>query len=254
MFFLDFVLFISKRFFVLVICFFGVTAGFSLFAQENNLINDSSKSEIIVKFKHSSKYFSAPSNGANYSSQKVIANRTAEKLFKNISIKSAKIMGAPGLGAADLSEIYKIKLPPDEKIENVLADIRKNPDIEYVEPNFSLELQDVPNDKYFELQWGLRNTGQSIDYVPGSCGSDIKAEDAWNICKGTSGIIIALIDTGIDYNHPDLAKNIWTNTSEIPGNGIDEDNNGYTDDFRGWSFFDQNDNVLDTNGHGTHCA
>ena len=80
--------------------------------------------------------------------------------------------------------------------------------------------------------WGLNNTGQT----GGTPGADIDAERAWNVSTGSSDVMVAVIDTGVDYTHPDLAANIWTNPGEIPGNGIDDDNNGYIDDIHGWDF------------------
>ncbi|MEA5616901.1 S8 family peptidase [Cronbergia sp. UHCC 0137] len=82
----------------------------------------------------------------------------------------------------------------------------------------------------------------------------INAPTAWENGHTGNGIIVAVLDTGVDYNHEDLNDNIWTNTKEIPGNGIDDDGNGYVDDSHGWNFEDGNNNTLDNNGHGTHVS
>jgi len=76
---------------------------------------------------------------------------------------------------------------------------------------------------------------------------------AWSVSTGSEQVV-AVIDTGVDYNHPDLAANIWTNTKEIPGNKKDDDGNGFVDDVRGWNFVSSNNDPMDNNGHGTHCA
>ncbi|MBD2509133.1 S8 family serine peptidase [Nostoc muscorum FACHB-395] len=82
----------------------------------------------------------------------------------------------------------------------------------------------------------------------------VKAPEVWAQGYTGKGVVVAVIDTGVDYNHEDLKNNIWTNTKEIAGNGIDDDGNGYIDDNYGWNFADQNNNTLDNNGHGTHVS
>ncbi|MCW5315775.1 S8 family serine peptidase [Nostoc sp. KVJ3] len=82
----------------------------------------------------------------------------------------------------------------------------------------------------------------------------VKAPEVWAQGYTGKGVVVAVLDTGVDYNHEDLKNNIWTNTKEIPGNGIDDDGNGYVDDVSGWNFADKNNNILDKNGHGTHVS
>lgn len=107
-----------------------------------------------------------------------------------------------------------------------------------------------PNDPLLSSLWGLHNTGQT----GGTVDADIDAPAAWSLTTGSSDVVIAVIDTGVDYWHNDLSTNIWTNTDEIMGNGIDDDHNGYVDDTRGWNFVSGNNNPMDDNSHGTHCA
>ncbi|MBE9209374.1 S8 family serine peptidase [Nostoc sp. LEGE 06077] len=95
--------------------------------------------------------------------------------------------------------------------------------------------------------------------VPNSGGNNwgadlVNAPEAWNKGYTGKGVVVAVIDTGVDYNHEDLKNNIWTNTKEIAGNGVDDDGNGYVDDVRGWNFVNNNNNTLDQNGHGTHVS
>ncbi len=108
----------------------------------------------------------------------------------------------------------------------------------------------LPNDPLFESQWYLFNTGQSdgIDNI------DIYAPEAWKIRNTSEEITVAIIDTGIDYNHQDLDDNIWINSNEIPNNNLDDDDNGYVDDYYGWDFYSSDNNPMDYMGHGTHVA
>jgi subtilisin family serine protease len=105
----------------------------------------------------------------------------------------------------------------------------------------------IPNDPDFNKQWYLDNTGQT----GGTIDADIDAPEAWQIETGDTDVIVAIIDSGIDYTHPDLAERIWINEDEIPDNEVDDDNNGYVDDIHGFNFLGDNNNILDAHGHGT---
>ena len=124
----------------------------------------------------------------------------------------------------------------------------------YAEPDFVVRAVNTPNDPFFNLEWGMHNTGQTVNGDPGSAGADINAPEAWNTFTGDASFKIAIIDTGTQYTHPDLAANIWSNPGEIAGNGVDDDANGYVDDIRGWDFFSIDNNPDDPSGHGTHTA
>jgi len=125
-------------------------------------------------------------------------------------------------------------------------------DVDAVDPNFAIWSTATPNDAGFGNLWGLHNTGQS----GGTADADIDAPEAWNLTTGSTAnpVVVGIIDTGIDYTHPDLAANIWVNAGEIAGNGIDDDGNGYIDDIHGWDFVNNDSNPMDDNGHGTHVA
>jgi subtilisin family serine protease len=127
------------------------------------------------------------------------------------------------------------------------------PHVKYAEPNWIQRVDSDPNDTYYYLQWGMTNTGQTIQGSPGANDADIDAPEAWNITTGDPNLVIAIIDTGTDWDHPDLAANIWSNPGEVV-NGIDDDGNGYVDDVRGWDFYSVDSNPDDSDGHGSHTA
>ena len=106
-----------------------------------------------------------------------------------------------------------------------------------IEPNVAFVPARVPNDPGVGQQWWVDNTGQPVPgQLQGTPGADISLPEAWDITTGSSGVVVAVVDTGVEWSHPDLADNIWSNASEIPGNGTDDDGNGFVDDVRGWDF------------------
>jgi thermitase len=170
--------------------------------------------------------------------------------------------GVPGM------QIVQIK---SSSLKDAMKTYEEDPNVMYVEPDYKISVSPVetvgrtsdvdtlqttsntyPDDPGFKYLWGLHNTGQSP--FSGTAGADIDAPLAWGVTTGSSNMVVALVDTGVDYTHPDLVANIWTNPGEIAGNGIDDDGNGYVDDVRGWNFVSKNNNPMDDNGHGTHCA
>jgi serine protease len=147
-------------------------------------------------------------------------------------------------------ELVETTLP----VNQVVTALRGLAAVEYAEPDYVVRHTDtIPGDTYFNLQWGARNTGQSVNGDPGASGADARVSAAWDTTTGSSSLIIAVIDTGTQWSHPDLAPNIWSNPGEV-ADGIDNDGNGYIDDVRGWDFYDRDNNPDDPNGHGTHTA
>lgn len=156
--------------------------------------------------------------------------------------------------------------------QQMIAELNNHPLVEYAEPNFIYtkqgqkldgvaEILAAADPKFSDL-WGLHNTGDNEprsdrgNSAPtGISGVDVNAINAWSITKGDKRLKIAVIDTGVDYNHPDLKDNMWTNTAELNGvEGVDDDGNGYIDDIHGYDFANQDGDPMDGNGHGTHCA
>jgi thermitase len=126
----------------------------------------------------------------------------------------------------------------------------------YAEPNITRRVFSRPNDPFFPQLWAMENTGQIIG-TPGVPDADTDAADAWDVAVGAGGVV-AVVDSGMDGAHPDLAPNAWRNPGESgsgrESNGVDDDGNGRVDDWRGWDFVDNDSNPADQNGHGTHVA
>lgn len=151
------------------------------------------------------------------------------------------------------SKVYLVSTPKVslDEIDRVLGVMRApGSPARTAEPDFIVHASFTPNDPSFNSLWGLHNTGQT----GGMGDADIDAVEAWEASRGSTNVIVGVIDTGIDYNHPDLAANMWVNAGEIPNNGIDDDGNGYVDDARGWDFVGNDKDPMDDHYHGTHCA
>ncbi|KXJ51689.1 MAG: peptidase S8 [Colwellia sp. Phe_37] len=135
-------------------------------------------------------------------------------------------------------------------VKSALEKLRKNPAILYAEPDYIVSKAGVPNDARFDELWGMHNTGQT----GGVDDADIDAPEAWDISTGSRDVVVGVIDTGVDYNHPDLTANMWVNPGEIAGDGIDNDNNGFIDDVHGINAITNSGDPMDDNGHGTHVS
>lgn len=145
--------------------------------------------------------------------------------------------------------------PSFELQSTSLNTLRADSRIVRVTPNYIYRANLIPNDALFPKLWGMKNTGQTDSKQPGTEGIDIGVEKAWDITTGSRDVIVAVIDTGINYNHPDLAPNMWVNEAEKNGtSGVDDDANGYIDDIYGYNFVKNNGDPMDDNGHGSHCS
>ncbi|KID54954.1 peptidase S8 [Pseudoalteromonas luteoviolacea] len=128
--------------------------------------------------------------------------------------------------------------------------LEDHPAVAYVEPNYMVKAMAIPDDSLFDQLWGLNNTGQT----GGTNDADINAPEAWDISVGSRDVIVGVIDTGVDYTHPDLTANMWINPGEIAGDGIDNDGNGYVDDVYGINAITDSGDPMDDQGHGTHVS
>ena len=172
---------------------------------------------------------------------------SAKKISKADKVESKASKSLKKFG---IDRMYLVDLSKKSDLDKTMKDINKDSRIEYAGLNYIYHTTLTPNDPSLDQLWGLHNTGQS----GGTDDADIDALEAWDIQTGSSDVVIAVIDTGVDYNHPDLAGNIWTNLDETPNDGIDNDENGFIDDVYGWDFANGDNDPSDDYGHGTHCA
>ncbi|MBU0573683.1 MAG: S8 family serine peptidase [Candidatus Margulisbacteria bacterium] len=149
----------------------------------------------------------------------------------------------------DMSRYFVLDVPEDADINSIIAELKENPHIENAQPSLKYQISMLPDDPYYSSSGSW---GQSYDDQWGM--KTINAPGAWDITTGSSNVIVAVIDTGVDYNHPELSSCMWSNTDEIADNGIDDDGNGYIDDVRGADFYNRRTDPMDDHGHGTHCA
>jgi subtilisin family serine protease len=147
---------------------------------------------------------------------------------------------------------------PADGRDRVIAALERDPRVRYAEPNVRFHVDELPNDSLFTQSWGLDNSGQAVNGLAGKADADIDATEAWAITTGSPDVTVGVIDTGVDYSHPDLAANIWINPGEdcagCRNDRIDNDGNGFVDDWHGWDFINNDNDPYDDNGHGTHVA
>lgn len=163
-----------------------------------------------------------------------------------VNVLSARL-GASIKSVMPEHNLVVIKRASFESTKSVLKSVGNNSMVEYVEPNYIYRINKTPNDPMFGQLWGMSNAK--------TAGVDISALKAWDIETGNRDIIVASIDTGVNYNHPDLKENMWVNEAEANGKaGIDDDGNGVIDDVYGYNAIDDSGNPLDDHGHGSHTS
>lgn len=186
---------------------------------------------------------------------KVKPDVTRAQLAEHVATEGAYIRRQVGRRALYL---VALKDARPETFDAVLAKWSKGDSIiDHAEPDHIAQINSaplIPNDTQFGEQWNMHNTGGSGK----TADADIDAPEAWSITTGSSSVVLAVIDSGIDLTHPDLQGNLWTNTGESGDgketDGIDNDGNGYVDDVHGWNFSEGTNSPDDDHGHGSHVA
>jgi subtilisin family serine protease len=203
---------------------------------------------------------SAAAPGTEYATDSVLvrfrATPTASARLGALSRVQGSIADKNGDGVHDPfanladGELAAVRLGPGVDVPTALAELRKDPSVLYAEPNYIVHTTAVPDDPRFPELYGLDNSGQT----GGVADADIDAPEAWDISVGNPDVVVGVVDTGIDYNHEDLAANMFVNPNEIAGNGIDDDGNGVIDDVHGFNAITGSGDPFDDNSHGTHCS
>jgi len=187
--------------------------------------------------------------GASYVPNQVIVKRKPGVSSESLS-PLREAIGASVQRRLRTMPIEVWRLPAGVSVSAALDQYWNDDRLEYIEPDYIVRKLATPNDASFGQLWGLHNTGQT----GGTPDADIDAPEAWNLNRGNAAVVVGVIDTGVDVRHPDLISNLWTNWGEIPGNGVDDDGNGFVDDVHGYDFIDDDGYPSDSLAHGTHVA
>ena len=214
--------FLGKKFFLAFVTILtGLTiASFEISAEPMQVFNEYVPGEVIIKYK--------PVVGAMGAQYRTMSKGAAYK----------QDIPTPGFRA----QMHLATLPVDKTVPEAIEEYSNDPDVEYVQPNYIYKIKTTtPNDTSYGQLWGLKNSGQTVDSVTGTAGYDINAETAWDTTTNCSSVIVAVVDSGVNYNHEDLSSNMWD------GSGSGYPNHGY-------DTVDSDSDPMDTNGHGTHVA
>jgi thermitase len=206
--------------------------------------------------------------GVELVGQELIVKLKAGQVTSFLAVKSHMgITVKENLNVA-FGDFLVVNVPAGKSIESAMNYLKTLPEVAYAEPNYKVsigtfdEAAAAPRDAEFVKLWGLQNQGKNeptrsgdLSSTPGKKGADVNALGAWEITKGSKEVTIAVIDTGVDYNHPDLKNQMWINEAEANGTeGVDDDGNGYVDDIHGYDFANNDGDPVDGHSHGTHCA
>ena len=218
---------------------FPSTTG-SMVAAETHVVEYSPKTA-LVRFKPGMMTAGRPVNAASASSLsqllQALGATSVVPLFEDR--REPVTTAQAGSEESELARIYRIQWGTEIDVEQAVAALNRNPAVEYAEPDYLARPATMPDDPLFSQQ-GWATT--------------VQLPNAWEYTTGALTVTIAIVDSGIDLDHPDLQGRLWLNPGEIAGNGLDDDNNGYIDDLNGWDFLYASSSLQDENGHGTEVA
>ncbi len=206
-------------------------------------VTSDGQSELLVRFATGDNLTSARSDLYGPRTARAVRETISNEIMEGTSVAGQYDEIVPGLTL--------VKLPPGVSAADAMLQFAASENVLYAEPNYRYQLQRVPNDPNFKLQWNLDNTGQD----GGLADADIDAPEAWDIQTGKRNVIVAILDTGMDPEHPDLKANLWVNAKEQTGKpDVDDDGNGRIDDRNGYNFLTDTVDFKDDAYHGTYVA
>lgn len=199
-------------------------------------------------------YLARAAGNKKYDTQRIMVKASnfqeAKRIAKEHDLKVLKDFKALSKKRGQWYGVFAKKTKNTTAVEQIVDNLRKTPGILHAGLDYEMSIARTPNDPKFSELWGMHNTGQT----GGTADADIDAPEAWDLATGSSDVIVAVIDTGVDYNHTDLSPNMWRNPGEVAGNGVDDDGNGYIDDIYGIDAYNSDSDPYDDHYHGTHCA
>jgi RHS repeat-associated protein len=192
------------------------------------------KTDIIIKYRDASK--------------RSMITKNAKKMAKSGKFNQKFYFKKQKVGLYQISET--------DDMNSIIQELNDDPDVEYAQPNYQLNIAASPTDDKLNMQWSIYNSGQKVDGYTGRMTVDINVINAWDKTMGED-IVVGVLDTGIEISNIELSDNIYINTDEIKNNGIDDDGNGYVDDINGWDFSNDDATVYDSasaDAHGTYLS
>ncbi|HWH69826.1 MAG TPA: S8 family peptidase, partial [Candidatus Sulfotelmatobacter sp.] len=195
-------------------------------------------------------------NETGFHPQRVLVKPRQQAFANPAAVRAGMANLHAALGARSLrtfpqiGDLEVVAIPPARSVDELVQQYRSSPLVEYAELDYEFKAFAVPNDPGFPQLWGLQNSGTNGGVV----GADIHAPGGWDIRSAAGNVIVAITDTGIRLTHEDLAANLWTNPGEVPGNGRDDDGDGFIDDVHGINVLTGAGDPTDDAGHGTHVA